>query len=95
MVAMKTLKRLVIANIVWNSIFILMMCSELAGITNIHETLPWWLKWIWGISLAFGNAFIHTWQWLVLRRYELPYSARYADPYPKFTESGGRGGGSI
>ena len=41
--------------------------SEMLGITNVHEMLPWYLKWIWICVLAGGNLFIHM---LMLRRAE-------------------------
>jgi hypothetical protein len=56
------MKRLIIANMVWNSIFIAMAASEMIGLTGVHEALPWWFKWWWICALAGGNLVIHILQ---------------------------------
>lgn len=51
--------KLVVANMVWNAFFIVMAASEMLGLTQVHENLPWYLKWWWIIALAGGNLVIH------------------------------------
>lgn len=46
-----TIARLILINMGWNSIFILMMLSELVGMTHVHE-------WVWRVSLGIGNLVI-------------------------------------
>lgn len=65
------MRRLIYANIALNTLFVLMALSEMSGITAVHETLPWWLKWWWIITLAGGNLGIHL---LMLR--EMPDTPR-------------------
>jgi hypothetical protein len=58
-------KNLILANMAWNTAFVVMGLSEMLGVTSVHEALPWWLKWIWLCALAGGNLVIHL---LMLRR---------------------------
>jgi|GEM_PF-2637565 hypothetical protein len=53
------MKTLIVANMAWNAFFILMAASEMLGLTQVHEGLPWYLKWWWVIALAIGNLGIH------------------------------------
>jgi len=57
------MKTLVVANMAWNAFFILMAASEMLGLTQVHEGLPWYLKWWWIIALAGGNLVIHLMMW--------------------------------
>ena len=59
------MRKLIIANMLWNTAFVVMGLSEMLGLTNVHEQLPWYLKWIWLCTLAGGNLVIHV---LMLRR---------------------------
>lgn len=59
------MRKLVFANMAWNTAFVLQGLSEMLGITNVHEALPPQIKWIWLIALAGGNLAIHL---LMLRR---------------------------
>jgi hypothetical protein len=59
---MQQMRNLIIANMAWNTLFVLMALSEMLGVTSMHEALPWWLKWIWISALAAGNLFIHVLQ---------------------------------
>lgn len=54
------MRRLVIANMAWNVLFVLMALSEVTGLTAVHDALPWWLKWWWICALAGGNLAIHA-----------------------------------
>jgi hypothetical protein len=63
------LRRYVYANMLLNTVFVLMALSEMLGITGVHETLPWYLKWIWISVLAAGNLAIHT---MMLQRMAKP-----------------------
>lgn len=58
---------LIIANMAWNGFFVCMAASEMLGLTEVHEGLPWWAKWWWLLALAGGNIFIHI---LMLQRLE-------------------------
>lgn len=62
-----TVRQLVVANIVWNALFIAMAASEMIGLTAVHASLPWWFKWWWIVALAGGNLAIHVAQLRVLR----------------------------
>lgn len=53
------MRRLILANMTWNGIFILMAASEMLGLTQVHELLPWYFKWWWIVALAGGNLAIH------------------------------------
>jgi hypothetical protein len=53
------LRKLVFANMAWNTFFVLQGLSEMIGITHVHESLPPQLKWIWLVLLAGGNLVIH------------------------------------
>lgn len=59
------MRNLVYANMILNTVFVLMALSEMLGVTAVHEALPWYLKWIWICTLAGGNLFIHL---LMLRK---------------------------
>ena len=59
------LRKLVFANMAWNTAFVIQAMSEMLGITQVHESLPPQLKWIWLVALAGGNLVIHL---LMLRR---------------------------
>ena len=59
------LRKLVFANMLWNTAFVVQGLSEMLGITHVHEALPPEIKWIWLIALAGGNLAIHL---LMLRR---------------------------
>jgi len=50
---------LVYLNMLWNLLFILMAISEMTGVTSVHGSLPWYLKWWWICGLAAGNLVIH------------------------------------
>jgi hypothetical protein len=63
------LRRYVYANMLLNTFFVLMALSEMLGITGVHETLPWYLKWIWISVLAAGNLAIHV---MMLQRMAKP-----------------------
>lgn len=56
------MKNLILANMIWNTLFVAMAVSEVLGITSVHEALPWYLKWIWITLLAGGNLVIHLMQ---------------------------------
>lgn len=58
-----SMRKLIVINVLWNALFVAMMGSELLGLTSIHEALPWWGKWTWGIALAGGNLVIHVLEW--------------------------------
>ena len=47
--------RVDIPTVVFNVLFLLMFLSEVLGVTDIHERLPWWAKWAWVSVLAVGN----------------------------------------
>src|SRR5439155_18554091 len=59
------LRKLVFANMLWNTAFVVQGLSEMVGITHIHEALPPEFKWVWLIALAGGNLVIHL---MMLRR---------------------------
>ncbi|MBN9061265.1 MAG: hypothetical protein BGP06_05695 [Rhizobiales bacterium 65-9] len=59
------MRKLVFANMAWNAAFIVQGVSEMLGFTQVHESLPPEIKWIWLIGLAGGNLVIHL---LMLRR---------------------------
>lgn len=59
------MRKLIIANMLWNTAFVLQGASEMIGLTSIHEALPPQVKWIWLILLAGGNLVIHI---LMLRK---------------------------
>lgn len=59
-----SMRQLIIANVIWNAVFVGMMLSELVGVTAMHGALPWYLKWVWGIALASGNLVIHARMWV-------------------------------
>lgn len=59
------MRKLVFANMAWNTAFVLQGLSEMLGITHVHEALPPEIKWIWLIALAGGNLVIHL---MMLRR---------------------------
>ncbi|MGB9368999.1 MAG: hypothetical protein WCE79_23585 [Xanthobacteraceae bacterium] len=59
------MRKLIFANMILNTVFVLMALSEMLGITGVHEALPWYIKWWWICALAGGNLFIHT---LMLKR---------------------------
>jgi len=59
------MRKLIFANMILNTAFVLMALSEMLGVTSVHEMLPWYLKWWWICTLAGGNLFIHI---LMLRR---------------------------
>ena len=61
------MKYMIIANMLWNGMFIMMAASEMIGFTDVHGSLPWWFKWWWICALAGGNLFIHVIQLLMLR----------------------------
>jgi hypothetical protein len=63
-----TIRGLVWLNILWNCLFVLMAASEMTGLTSVHGTLPWYLKWWWICGLAGGNLVIH---WLMLSHEDL------------------------
>lgn len=54
------MKRLIVANMAWNTAFVLMALSEVTGFTAVHEALPWWFKWWWIVGLAGGNLAVHV-----------------------------------
>lgn len=54
------MRTLIVINMAWNAFFILMAASEMLGLTEVHEGLPWYLKWWWIIALAGGNLIIHV-----------------------------------
>lgn len=56
------MRNLILANMIWNTLFVAMAVSEVLGITSVHEALPWYLKWIWITLLAGGNLVIHLMQ---------------------------------
>jgi len=56
------MRNLILANMIWNTLFVAMAVSEVLGITSVHEALPWYLKWIWITLLAGGNLVIHLLQ---------------------------------
>lgn len=56
------MRRLILANVLWNALFIAMALSEVLGVTGVHDQLPWWLKWWWIMALAGGNLVIHVMQ---------------------------------
>jgi len=58
---------LIVGNMAWNAFFILMAASEMLGLTQVHEGLPWYLKWWWIIALATGNLVIHVAELLMLK----------------------------
>ncbi len=60
-----SMRKLIYANMLWNTAFVLQGLSEMAGLTSIHEALPPQIKWIWLIALAGGNLAIHL---MMLRR---------------------------
>lgn len=59
------MRKLIIANMIYNAAFVAMGLSEMLGITSVHPNLPASVKWIWLIALAGGNLGIHL---LMLRR---------------------------
>lgn len=59
------MRKLVFANMAWNTAFVAQGFSEMLGLTSVHESLPPQLKWIWLIGLAGGNLVIHI---MMLRR---------------------------
>jgi|1185.fasta_scaffold152904_2 hypothetical protein len=54
------MRKLIFANMIFNTIFVLMALSEMLGVTGVHEGLPWWFKWWWICALAGGNLLIHV-----------------------------------
>jgi hypothetical protein len=56
------MRNLILANMIWNTLFVAMAISEVLGVTSVHEALPWYLKWIWITLLAGGNLVIHLMQ---------------------------------
>jgi hypothetical protein len=56
------MRNLILANMAWNTLFVLMAVSEVLGVTSVHDALPWYLKWIWITLLAGGNLVIHLMQ---------------------------------
>ncbi len=62
----------IIVNMAWNGFFILMAASEMLGLTQVHESLPWYFKWWWIVALAGGNLVIHVVQLTLLdKKYSL------------------------
>jgi hypothetical protein len=61
------LRKLIFANMAWNTAFVVQGLSEMLGITDVHSTLPPQIKWIWLIALAGGNLVIHL---MMLRKAE-------------------------
>ncbi|WP_342360917.1 hypothetical protein [Terrarubrum flagellatum] len=59
------MRKLIFANMGWNTLFVAQGFSEMLGITQVHESLPPQFKWIWLIGLAGGNLVIHL---MMLRR---------------------------
>lgn len=53
------MRKLIYANMAWNTAFVLQGLSEMLGFTHVHEALPPQIKWIWLIALAGGNLAIH------------------------------------
>lgn len=53
------MKTAIIVNMSWNAFFIFMAFSEMIGLSNIHESLPWYFKWWWIAALSGGNLIIH------------------------------------
>jgi hypothetical protein len=58
-------RKLIYANMAWNTAFVIQGLSEMLGVTDIHSALPPQIKWIWLIALAGGNLVIHL---LMLRK---------------------------
>lgn len=65
------MRRYIIANVLWNTAFVIQALSEMLGITTIHPNLPWYLKWWWLIGLAGGNLVIHALMFRAERRREV------------------------
>lgn len=61
----RQLRKLIFANMAWNTAFVIQGASEMLGVTSVHEALPPQMKWIWLIALAGGNLVIHL---MMLRR---------------------------
>ncbi len=59
------MRSLILANAALNAAFLLMAFSEMSGLTAVHESLPWWLKWWWIVALSAGNLIIHAIEWRV------------------------------
>jgi hypothetical protein len=61
--------RVDIPTVVFNVLFLIMFLSEVLGVTDIHERLPWWAKWAWVSVLAIGNLILR-WRsdWTAFRR---------------------------
>lgn len=53
------MRKLIFANMLWNTAFVAMALFEMVGVTAVHPSLPWWFKWWWVIGLAGGNLAIH------------------------------------
>ena len=75
---------------VFNIMFLLMFLSEVLGITDIHERLPWWGKWAWVSVLAVGNLILR-WRtdWATFQRdSELRRALQDIVDYDPLVESG-------
>ena len=53
------MRKLIYANMAWNTAFVLQGLSEMLGVTDFHSALPPQIKWIWLIARAGGNLIIH------------------------------------